>query len=390
MPRVKARTRRGFGAIRKLPSGRYQASYLGPDLNRYKARSTYETKTDAEGWLAKERRLVDLDTWTPPETRQDGRAQGVTLSGYAPEALARRRNRHGDPLRPRTLDLYTRLLDRVILPSLGDQPMVSITEAKVNAWYDSLEPTQPTQRAHAYALLKSLFIQAIDEKRVTMANPCRIKGAGRTSRKRNVVVPTMEELELIMEATPERLKALILLCAWCGLRFGEVIELRRRDIDLKSGVVEISRAVVRVDRAELVGSPKSDEGSRRVAIPPHIVPVIANHLKKHVGKGRDALLFPHHPGTDKHWTHGMFFKAVFMPAREHAGRPDLRLHDLRHGAAVMAAQTGATLAELMARLGHSTPDAAMRYQSVARNRDAEIAAALSRAFGGHDEAGPTA
>ncbi len=59
-------------------------------------------------------------------------------------------------------------------------------------------------------------------------------------------------------------------------------------------------------------------------------------------------------------------------------RPDLRFHDLRHSGAVLAAVTGASLAELMARAGHSTPDAALRYQHVAKGRDREIAALLSK------------
>jgi integrase len=68
---------------------------------------------------------------------------------------------------------------------------------------------------------------------------------------------------------------------------------------------------------------------------------------------------------------------VFYKARTTAGRPDLRWHDLRHTGAVLAAQTGATLAELMGRLGHSTPSAAMRYQHAAEGRDLQIARALS-------------
>lgn len=68
---------------------------------------------------------------------------------------------------------------------------------------------------------------------------------------------------------------------------------------------------------------------------------------------------------------------VFYPARTAAGRPDLSVHDLRHTGAVLAASTGATLAELMARLGHSTPGAALRYQHAADGRDAAIADALS-------------
>jgi len=80
----------------------------------------------------------------------------------------------------------------------------------------------------------------------------------------------------------------------------------------------------------------------------------------------------------QYWTHGNFYKAAWIPTRTAAGRPDLRFHDLRHTSAVFAAQTGATLAELMARLGHSTSVAAMRYQHAAAGRDSEIAAALSR------------
>ena len=72
---------------------------------------------------------------------------------------------------------------------------------------------------------------------------------------------------------------------------------------------------------------------------------------------------------------------VTDPAREAAGRPDLRWHDLRHTGAVLAAATGASLAELMARLGHSTVGAAMRYQHAASERDQIIAAALSRLAG---------
>ena len=65
-------------------------------------------------------------------------------------------------------------------------------------------------------------------------------------------------------------------------------------------------------------------------------------------------------------------------ARQAAGCPDLRWHDLRHSGAVLAAATGASLAELMERLGHSTPAAAMRYQHAARGRGREIAALLSK------------
>lgn len=100
------------------------------------------------------------------------------------------------------------------------------------------------------------------------------------------------------------------------------------------------------------------------------------HLKNHTDKAKDALLFPAATDDNAHMAPSTLYK-VYYPARKSAGREDLRWHDLRHTGAVLAAQTGATLAELMGRLGHSTPGAAMRYQHAAADRDTEIAKRLS-------------
>lgn len=125
---------------------------------------------------------------------------------------------------------------------------------------------------------------------------------------------------------------------------------------------------------------------RDVAIPPHLIPVVKAHLKSHVASGKDALLFPAAADSNSHMAPSTLYK-VYYPARKKAGRPDRRRHDLRHTGAVLAAQTGATLAELMGRLGHSTPGAAMRYQHAAADRDAEIARRLSALVEVSDPAG---
>jgi integrase len=183
---------------------------------------------------------------------------------------------------------------------------------------------------------------------------------------------------------PEERQAMTLLAAWCAMRFGDLAELRRKDIDQTNGVIHVRRAVVRVGGQHVVSTPKSAAGTRDIAIPPHLMPAIKAHLKQHVGVSKEALLFPGADGTHMNPStlygrnpskktpgHG------FYGARAAAGRPDLRWHDLRHTGAVLAAQTGATLAELMGRLGHSTPGAALRYQHAAQGRDAEIARRLS-------------
>ena len=105
------------------------------------------------------------------------------------------------------------------------------------------------------------------------------------------------------------------------------------------------------------------------------MPAVKDHLRKHVRPAQDALVF--RAATGGHLAPASLYR-VYYPAREAAGRPDLRFHDLRHTGATLAAVSGATLAELMARLGHSTPAAAMRYQHAAADRDKVIAEALSR------------
>lgn len=136
----------------------------------------------------------------------------------------------------------------------------------------------------------------------------------------------------------------------------------------------VRRGVVRTKQGRKVKDPKSEAGKRPVNVPPHLLQVIEDHLSDHVSPGRDGLLFP--AGHGEQLAPSTLYK-VYYPARDNAGRPDLRFHDLRHTGAVLAASTGATLAELMARLGHSTAGAALRYQHAARERDRVIAAALS-------------
>ena len=102
------------------------------------------------------------------------------------------------------------------------------------------------------------------------------------------------------------------------------------------------------------------------------------HLKNHTDKGesKSALLLPAATDSNSHMAPSTLYK-VYYPARKAAAREDLRWHDLRHTGSVLAAQTGATLAELMGRPGTRPPGGAMRYQHAAADRDAEIAKWLS-------------
>ena len=279
----------------------------------------------------------------------------------------------GRTLKPRTRSHYRSLLDQHILPAFGDAPLKAIDSDDIRDWWLTMGAKRPTLRAHAYGLTRTILASAVQERLIDL-NPCHIRGAGSSKRVHKVKPASLPELEAIVGAMPERYKVMTLLAAWCALRFGEVTELRRKDINATAGVIHIRRAVVRAGGEAIVGTPKSDAGLRDVAIPPHLMPMVKEHLKRHVDEGKEALLFPAKGGG--HLAPSTLYK-VYYPARQAAGRPDLRWHDLRHSGAVLAAQSGATLADLMGRLGHSTPGAALIYQHMAQGRDAELAKRMS-------------
>lgn len=370
-----ARERRSFGRLRRLPSGRYQAAYQGPDGKLHTAKATFGARDDAESWLSDRRKEIDRELWNPGAAKAAKKKPSITFATYADRWVDTRRVK-GRPLRPRTKAHYRKLLKQHILPTFGPKQLRSITPDMVDRWYEHTAVDTPTTRAHCYSLLKTIFESArTGRERLIEVNPCLIDGGGTTDRVIKPKPASVEQLEILVTNMPERLRLMTLLGAWAALRFGELVELRRADIDLVDGVVHVQRAAVRVGGEFVVGDPKSAAGKRSVALPPHLLPAVEKHLADYVPNKPDALLFPSAGGT--HLQPSTLYRH-FYRARTAAAREDLRWHDLRHTGAVFAAQAGGTLAELMQRLGHSTPAAALLYQHAAQGRDKMLAAQLSR------------
>jgi integrase len=227
-------------------------------------------------------------------------------------------------------------------------------------------------------LCHAILNTAVDDELIPL-NPCRIKGAGVVRRRSRTDIPRPDQVKALAEAMPTaKYRVMVLISAWCGLRFGETTELRRKDIALDEGgtpiAIKVRRAVVHVKGQAVIGDPKSEAGIRDVAIPPHIREDVKSYLES-LPKNSNHLLFA---GTRSgaHMKPSSLYRP-FYAAREEVGLANLRWHDLRHFSATTAAMTGATIAELQARLGHSTMAAALRYQHAASGRDVEIAEAMS-------------
>lgn len=358
-------SRRSFGAIRKLPSGRYQASHAHPDTGaRINAPRTFPTKAEAAKWL----KATDVDLargiWTPPAPKRTE----VLFAAYAETWLHRRT----PELKPRTLADYRRQMPALVA-QFGPMALDAITRADVRRWHESLDPAKPAARAKLYILLKSVLKTAVEDELIPV-NPCSIPGAGSRGKRAHHVRPaTPAEVSTIVAAMPSRWALMAQLAVWCGLRFGEIAELRRADIDLAARVIRVRRGVQWVDGQPVVSTPKTEAGVRTVALPASVAASVELHLAVHAGP---ELLFSAATDPTRHVSHGTFSKA-WQRAREAAGRPDLRFHDLRHTGASLMAESGASVRELQEWLGHTTAEQSLFYTHVSEGRRRINAARLS-------------
>ena len=363
----KASSRRRFGSIRKLPSGRHQARYRDETGAEYTAPETFATKTDAARWLATVEADMLRGRWVEPHAGQ------VTLTAYASDWLA-----HRPGLRPRTRELYGSLLRLHILPGLGGAELSRITPTAVRRWHAELsEKRGAVTVAKAYRLLRTILGTAVADE-VIVRNPCTVAGAG-VERSPERPVATVAQVFELASAVEPRYRALVLTAALTGCRWGELVGLRRRHLDLLHGTITVAEVLVEGRDGLSVGPPKTDAGRRTVALPPPLLPELEEHLANFSAPGPDGLVFCGQKG-------GMMrrgnFSAKWAKAVRTVGMEELHFHDLRHTANTLAAATGASTAELMHRMGHASSAAALRYQHATRDRDQAIARALGDLIAG--------
>ncbi len=144
--------------------------------------------------------------------------------------------------------------------------------------------------AKAYRLLRAVLMTAADD-RIIPRNPCRIRGAGDEKPDERPVLTVAQVFDLSDRMTDRRFRALVLLATFASLRWGEAIALTRDDIDLAARTVSVRRQYVELTGQLVVGPPKSQAGTRTVAIPASIIPALRDHLDSYVGSDGTALVF---------------------------------------------------------------------------------------------------
>jgi integrase len=358
---------RRFGSVRRRESGRYQVRYPGPDGLTRTAPQTFERKGDAERYLTLVEAQMMRGEWTDP-----ARAN-IKLQDYAERWIAQRPG-----LRPRTVHLYTWLLSKHITPHIGGVPLGKLDTATVREWRSTLLGNGVSQSiaAKSYRLLRAVLMTAVKEDEILPKNPCRIQGADQEKPAERPVL-SVAQVFTLADAVPDRYRALVLVATFACLRWGEVTALQRQDIDPDSGAVRVRQAFIEHRGTGLtLGPPKSRAGKRTVSLPAAVLPAVGHHLATYTGEEDTAFVFTGPTGRPI-WR-GNFNKLAKWPETVSAlNLPGLHFHDLRHTGNTFAAKTGASLRDLMARMGHDSPDAALIYQHATRQADQAIADAVS-------------
>lgn len=290
-------------------------------------------------WLVRTEAEIRDDRWIDPDGGK------VLFGDYASSWVDERPN-----LRPNTVQVYRYVLARHLVPTFGRVAVGDIRDARVRRWRKELldQGASPTSVAKAYRLLESVMNTAVDDG-IIRRNPCRIRGAAQDRSPERPVLSLRQVLALA-EAIDPRYRALVLLAVFGSLRWGELAALRRADLDLAAGTVGVERSLSELSGGGFAfGPPKSEAGRRVVVIPAAVRPDLERHLVAFVGDDPGALVFTSPGGSPLR--HGNFRRRCWLPVLDRTGLTGMHFHDLRHTGNDMTAATGATLRELMDRMG---------------------------------------
>ncbi|RVU27183.1 site-specific integrase [Streptomyces antnestii] len=371
------KSRRNFGRIRKLPSGRFQARYPGPDGVLRSAGKTFATTTDADRWLSKKRIEIEEGRWLDPAEGQ------TTVRDWSARWLAA----VSPQLKHKTQASYRSLINSLINPTLGDRELASLRPIAVTEWVGAMNTKglSASRIRQAYRVLSQVMRSAVDNDMIAQT-PCRGVRLPRMPQTEPHILTPLEASRIVRSAAKPH-DLLIALLAYAGLRVGEAFALRRADIDVSAGLVLVDENLAEANGKLVFDTPKSHQ-KRLLRIGPSLAKRLADYLETFEG-GDDALLFTTPAG--KPLRYNQWRKAYFDPAVAAAGLTDVTPHDLRasHGTWVADRYGVMTAAH---RLGHSNASVTTRhYARPVAGRDDQVAeAADSWLSGEDDEDGSTA
>jgi integrase len=347
----------------RLPEGRQVKRRIGPAWpGRGRPTAGYFTKRTAEAWL--DGVLVEA---------RRGRLPGMVRTGatFADAVAEYMRWLEHDRMRKlSTLRDYNSILRAHLLPAFGQQRLEDITTDQVEAWSARLASTGMGNRTRLKILtvLHGVMQRA---KRVWKLPHNPVSDVAKPVQRRSTeiqVFSTEEIMALIRAASSEEDGAIYLTAAFTGLRRGELVALRWRNVDFPRRHIRVTASYT--ERS--LSTPKSGK-ARSVPMAPQVAEALArlNHRDHHTAE--DDLVFP---GIAGEYLDASALYRRYKTALQRAGLRDLRFHDLRHtfGTQVIG-NPAVSILQLKEWMGHADIDTTMKYLHYApRAADAELIA----------------
>jgi integrase len=360
------RVERARGAVwyakYRLPDGRQVQKKLGSAWSgRGRPPAGYFTKRLAEDWLRS--LLEDVRRGTLPGAVQTG----ATFADAAAEWLRYIEQDRGR--KPSTVAGYHVIVRSQLLPAFGDRPLESITPAVVESWLASLGGAA-SSRTKALVLLHGIFQRAKKVWKLP-ANPVAEVEKPALSRSGDIDVFSPEEVwSMVRAADSEQDAAIYLTAAFTGLRLGELLALRWRDVDFAGSVVRVRASC----SAGALTTPKSGK-VRAVPMAPDVASALAQLGRREHWVGDDDLVFAGEAGG---YIDGSALRRRYKLVVSAAGLRPLRFHDLRHtfGTRMIGK---ADIRRVQEWMGHADIQTTMRYLHYApRSEDAQLVAEAFR------------
>jgi integrase len=332
--------------LRETAAGvRYDVRLRVGDAERSK---TFRTRKDAEAWRRQQLSAVDEGSWIDP---QSGR---VTLASWSNDWLDSAVN-----LRATTRAIHRRNLDLHILPALGSVELGKLKAPSLRAWLNDLaatplrsgKPRSAGTTRQAYGTLERVLSAAVKDG-VLARNPLDPVDQPKAD-EREMKVLDVDQLATVLDDMNERYRVLVLVAAYCGLRAGELVGLRRKRVDLVRRRITVEEQITEISGGELVtGPPKTKAGRREVPIPSFVADQLVTHMATWSEPGPNGLVFTSPGGGPIRWRSwvGRYWRPVVDPL----GHKDLRFHDMRHTFASLAIASGADIKTLQRILGHAS------------------------------------
>jgi integrase len=321
----------------------------GGTRRKQQTKGGFPTKKAAQQWAREQLQRLDKGTYVAPTKETVGQYLAGWMAGYR--------------ARPSTLESYARNVRHHLIPALGHLRLDRLGPEHIRVLIKELETVKelaPRTIHYIITILGKALSDAVEDgklsRNVATSKTVR-RSLPKTVRHQMTTWTGPEVAQFLDLVRDDDLFAPVLLAVTTGLRRGEVLGLRWRDVDLTQNRISIRQTVgdVLVDgKHEAVrGEPKTNRGRRTVKLPAQTVAALRRHkLAQYTGPGHVGFLVFDYP--DGSPLHPAAFRMAFSRKVAKTGLPKIRFHDLRHTYATLALQAGVPAKVVSENLGHAS------------------------------------